>query len=61
MIIARQRVGDRRVVAAFDDDLVKAHVQVVIDLKVVFGHVTLFEQLIALDQAALQRGAGLVG
>ena len=56
VIIACQCVGDRRVVAAFNDDAVKAHVQVVIDLKVVLGHVPFVEQLIAFHQAALERG-----
>ncbi|MNH30249.1 hypothetical protein D3C79_905350 [compost metagenome] len=45
--------------AGFDDHLVKAHVQVVIGLQVVFGHKALVEQLVAIDQALLQRRAGL--
>jgi hypothetical protein len=61
MVVARQRIGDRRVVAAFDDDLVKAHVQVVIDLKVILGHEALVEQLVAFDQAALERCTRLIG
>ena len=43
VVVARQGIGDGRVVAGFDDHLVKAHVQVVVGLQVVFGHEALVE------------------
>ncbi|MNE30810.1 hypothetical protein D3C80_1243470 [compost metagenome] len=59
VVVARQGNGNGRVVAGVDDHLMKAHVQVVIDLQVVFAHKALVEQLIAVDQALLQRSACL--
>ncbi|MNP87537.1 hypothetical protein D3C76_1884980 [compost metagenome] len=43
VVVACQGIGDGRIVAGFDDHLVKAHVQVVIGLQVVFGHEPLVE------------------
>ncbi|MNG21050.1 hypothetical protein D3C84_1053740 [compost metagenome] len=60
MIVARQCVGNGRVMAAFDDHLMEAHVEVVIDLQVLYGYVTLVEQLITLQQAQLKGRAGFV-
>jgi hypothetical protein len=50
VVVARQGIGNGRVVAGFDDHLVKAHVQVVVGLQVIFGHEALVEQLVALTR-----------
>ncbi|MNP49257.1 hypothetical protein D3C76_1434320 [compost metagenome] len=55
MVVARQGFGNRRVGAAVDDHLVKAHVEVMERLEVFFRHVALVEQRIALHQAFAQR------
>ncbi|MOA13539.1 hypothetical protein D3C78_1335970 [compost metagenome] len=54
MVVTRQCIRNRRVVAAFDNHLVKAHVEVVIGLKVFLGDKAFVEQLIAFVQAALE-------
>lgn len=41
VIVARQGIGDHRVVAASDDHLVKSHVEIVMDFQVFYGHAPL--------------------
>ena len=56
MIIACQGIGYGRVVTALNDNLMKTHIEVVIDLKIVLGDEAFIEQLIPLQQAQLQGG-----
>ncbi|VVP52540.1 hypothetical protein PS847_05457 [Pseudomonas fluorescens] len=58
MVVARQGFGNRRVGAAVDDYLMKAHVEVMECLKVFFRHVAFVEQRITLHQAFAQRRLG---